>query len=263
MDFHDLVGGYDFHWYDARFDWEKGHTISAGAERLAEWAKWSHARDKGVFITELGTRAFGGGGNQPTHPGPNSYEAALQNAELVVRGIAAGADAFNRWSFNNRGDLDGQFQMVDTWDREHNRLRTDFTACPNAYFVYGLLSRFTAKHSAVLASSVDGGRVDDLPRVFATALRSPRGNLTLAVLNDAPTAWDATWQLRGLAGQVRLFRYAVWRDDRDRPDLAIEPQAEFLLSPAAPQFSDRVKPSSVTVYATYRLRHGDPGIIGD
>ena len=28
MDFHELIGGYDFHWYDARFDWKPGHTIS-------------------------------------------------------------------------------------------------------------------------------------------------------------------------------------------------------------------------------------------
>jgi len=35
-----------------------------------------------------------------------------------VRGINAGVDGFNRWSFINRGDLDGQWQLLRTWQSE-------------------------------------------------------------------------------------------------------------------------------------------------
>ena len=73
----------------------------------------------------------------------------------------AGVDGFNRWSFLNRGDLDGQWQLVDTWDREHKRLLADFPPHPNSYFCLGLLSRFTARHSAVLATHVAEGKLGE------------------------------------------------------------------------------------------------------
>ncbi len=208
----------------------------------------------------MGTRAFGGGGS---NPGPVSYEASLQNAELVVRGIAAGADGFNRWSFTNRGDLDGQFQMVETWDRQKNRLLEKFTRRPNIYYVYGLLSRFTAKHSAVLSCNVEGGTLDQHQRVFAVAVRSPKGNLTLAVLGDAPRQWDLALEVRGLKQPVRLYRYGVSEADRDRADLKIEPAGDFPLSADATTFTDRLPPSSLTIYTTYKLVHSAPGIIAE
>ena len=84
------------------------------------------------------------------HPGPGTYVSALKDAELVVRRINAGVDGFNRWSFLNRGDLDGQWQFIETWDRKEKRLLQQYTPHPNTYFVLGLLSRFIAKHSDVL-----------------------------------------------------------------------------------------------------------------
>ena len=62
-----------------------------------------------------------------------------------------------------------------------------------------------AKHSAVLACSVDGGQIGPWPRVFAAALRSPKGQLTLAVVNDAPHEFDVTFDLRAQAEAVHLF----------------------------------------------------------
>ena len=102
-------------------------------------------------------------------PVPGSYESALKDAELVVRRINAGVDGFNRWSFLNRGDLDGQWQFIETWDRRRGKLLKQYTPHPNTYFVLGLLSRFTAKHSDVLGCRVDGGRKRHLAARFRYA----------------------------------------------------------------------------------------------
>lgn len=257
VDFDDAIGAYDLHSYTARFDWEKGggYPLSDAERRLAGWAAWARERNKPLFLTELGSMTYGWGG---AHPGPASWDAAIKDAELVLRGIAAGVDGFNRWSVLNRGDLDGQWQMVDTWDPAGKKLLATFTPHPNAYFVYGLLSRFTAKRSAVLKCGVSGGRLGAHPRVFASALRSPKGQVSCFVLNDAPAAWTATLSVQGLGGRT-LHKYQVTEAVKDRPDLRIEP------SPApAPtadgRLVDELPPRSLTVYTSYRLSHDDAGI---
>jgi len=100
-------------------------------------------------------------------------------------------------------------QFIDTWDRKEKKLLKEYTPHPNTYFVLGLLSRFIAKHSDVLDCRVDGGKVAPWQRVFAAALRSPKGNLTLAVVNDARTEYKASFELRGLAKDSTLYRYSV------------------------------------------------------
>ena len=180
-----------------------------------------------------------------------------------MRRLNSGVDGFNRWSFVNRGDLDGQWQFIETWDRKGKRLLTQYTPHPNTYFVLGLLSRFTAKHSEVLGCKVDGGRDGSWRRVFAAALRSPRGNVTLALVNDAKTAYDVSVDLRGLANEVVLRRYSIDESQRDRTDLAIDPQTECRLSPTASSFKDRLPAMSLVLYSTYRLAHSDDGIVAE
>ena len=180
-----------------------------------------------------------------------------------MRRINAGADGFNRWSFLNRGDLDGQWQFIETWDRKEKKLLKEYTPHPNTYFVLGLLSRFIAKHSDVLDCRVEGGKVDPWQRVFAAALRSPKGNLTLAVVNDAKTEYKASFELRELAKDCTLYRYSVDQTDRDRDDLKIDSQAEYRLPRDASTFTDRLAPMSVTVYSTYKLTHSDDGVMAE
>ena len=258
-----LLGAYDFHWYDARFDFEEsGRVISTGERELASWAKLARAENKGLYIGELGTRAYGDTSDW-SNPGVTSFRAAIHNAESVVRGIAVGVDGVNRWSFINRGDLDGQYQMIDTWDVKKNQLLKHFPPHANIYYVYGMLSRFTAKHSNVLRCRVEGGDVGKHRRVFATALQSPRGAFTLAVVNDAPQAWNLSVQLDELKHPIQLYRYEVSQKDADRNDLAIEPKADFKLSADATSFSAAISPMSVTIYTTYKLDHAAPGVICD
>lgn len=261
IDFDPYIGAYDIHTYYAHFDGRKGgYPMAQAIERLTDWANWAHARGKPLFLSEMGTMVFGWKENPP---GPATYEACLKDAEMVVRGIGAGVDAFNRWSFINRGDLDGHWQLIETWDRANRKLRAEIKPFPNGYFVYGILPRFTAKHSDVLRCAVDGGSNGQHQRVFAAALRSPKGNLTLAVVNDAAVEWDAALRIRGLTNETRLYRYQLTPADRDRADLAIAPNRETGLQAGAARITDRLPALSVTVYTTYKRAHTEPGIIVD
>lgn len=249
-----LVGAYDYHSYGVRSAGE----IATQHEHLSAWGNRAHQRSLALFLSELGYGVYKG-----SDPTPASYVAALHNAGLVVRHLNAGVDGFNRWSFINRGDLDGQFQMVETWEREKGQLLDEFQPKANPYFTYGLLSRFTAKHSDVLASRVEGGEVDEESRVFAAALRSPRGSLTLAVVNDAPREWTATIHVNGLKKAVPMHAYVVSEKGRDVASMQIQPAREFVLSDRESTITDNLPAASLTVYTTYRLNHTDPGIICD
>lgn len=258
FDFLDLLGAYDFHSYDENFDQlSKGGMVHYD-RTTADWAAWAHRQNKPLFMSELGTMAYGWGGS---HPGPGSYVSCLKDVELIVRRLNAGVDGFNRWSFLNRGDLDGQWQYIETWDPKAKKLLREFTPHPNTYFLLGLASRFTAKHSTVLSCQVEGGNIDPWQRVFAAALRSPGGNLTLLLINDAPREVDLTLRLTGGNSPRSLFRYAVTEKDRDRADVKINPQAEPPLQPGKAVLKDRLAPMCFTVYSTYRLTHQDDGIM--
>jgi len=114
-----------------------------------------------------------------------------------------------------------------------------------------------------LSCRVGGGTIGPHPRVFAAPLRSPQGNFTLAVINDANQAWDATVAIHPVAAETRLYRYDVSQADKDRTDLTINPKAEFRVSRTAPSFRDRLAPESLTIYTTYRLEHSAPGVIAE
>jgi hypothetical protein len=260
FDFLDLLGAYDFHSYDENFDWTSKGQMLAFDKNTADWTVAAHKAGKPFFMSEFGTMANGWGSD---HPGPGSYVSTLHDAELVVRRLNCGVDGFNRWSFLNRGDLDGQWQFIETWDRKTKKLLRDYAPHPNTYFVVGLLTRFIAKHSAVLSCQVDGGKIDRWQRVFAVALRSPGGNLTLAVVNDAPSEFPLALDVRGLPRAVLLHRYSVTEKERDRADVKINPQTEFHVAPNAAVLKDRLAPMSLTVYSTYRLAHDDPGIVAE
>ena len=254
----DQLGAYDFHSYSENFDWCTNGLMAAADLATAEWTAGTHKEGKAFFLSEFGTMANGWGAD---HPGPGSFNSALKDAELVVRRLNAGVDALNRWSFINRGDLDGQWQFIETWDRANKKLLKEFTPHPNTYFLLGLLPRFIAKHSDVIECRVAGGRVGEWQRVFAAMLRSPNGSLTLAVVNDAPNAFDLAVDFRGLPGRRKLHRYSVSQSERDRADLKIEPQQTFSLAKNAATFQDRIAPMSLTIYSTHKLAHSDDGVI--
>jgi len=259
-DFLDLLGAMDFHTYSEDFDRKSNGSMARQDKNAADWAAWTHQRGWPLFMSEFGTMANGWGAD---HPGPGVYESALKDAELVVRRLNAGVDGLNRWSFINRGDLDGQWQFIETWDRKEHRLLETYTPHANTYYLLGLLTRFSARHSDVLACEVRGGREANWQGIFSAALRSRKGNLTIAVVNDAEAQFDARLHLDHLGDKVLLYRYRVSQRDRDRADLRIEPQGNIVLSPDSPDAQDQLPPMSLTVYSTWKLDHAQPGIITD
>ena len=110
IDFDQYIGAYDIHSYQGMDE--------AKQQILEQWADWANKHNKPLFLSELGDMRIGW---KDTNPGPKSFKAALSNAESILRGMAAGVGAFNRWSFTNRGDLDGQWQLIRTWDMENQK----------------------------------------------------------------------------------------------------------------------------------------------
>jgi hypothetical protein len=261
IDFDPFIGAYDLHSYVARFDWQEGqgYPLADAERRLRIWEQWAHERGKPLFLSELGSMGFGWGGRDP---GPSMFEAAIKDAELVVRALNAGVDGFNRWSFVNRGDLDGQWQMIDTWDPVTRTTLKSFSPKPNGYFVYGLISRLTAKHSTLMATEVAGGQIKGMNRVFAAALRSPKGHCTWIIVNDAPHAWFARNRISGALGS-RLFQYQVTSREKDNPNLKIVPALKARLKDGEGVFTDELPGMSITIFSTYALRPTDKGIIAE
>jgi hypothetical protein len=234
--------------------------LSLAEKRLAEWSQWAHVRNKPLFLSEVGSQIYG---FKDSDAGPGTYEAGLKDASLVVRGLRVGVDGFNRWSFMNRGDLDGQWQLVDTWDIPNQRLSKTFRPHPNSYYLIGLLSRFTAKHSEVLATHVEGGSSQGIQHVIAVALRSPRGQHTLLVVNEVESDWDASIVFQGLKKSATLYQYRMTPQQRDQSNLSLQADNEFRVTKDEGRFRVRIPGRSVTVYSTYQLGPQDEGIISE
>lgn len=261
VDFDAYIGAYDLHSYFAGFDWHPGggYPLVQAEKRLADWRQWSAARGKPLFLSELGTMIYGWRSNSP---GPSTWEAAIKDAELVVRALNLGVDGFNRWSFINRGDLDGVWQMINTWDPVRKTLLKKITPCPNSYFVYGLISRFAAKHSSVVACQRIGGQLDGTNRVFAAALQSSSGNLTGIIVNDAPRDWSVDLSLKNCQ-RPALYKYQVTAEQKNRPELQINPQRMAAITAGSGTFTDHLPPMSLTIYSSWKLKHDAPGIVAD
>lgn len=254
-----LLGSYDFHDYGIALDPNSGGYIDKLVHELSTRTRSAHQEGKPVFLSEFGSGNYP---EPPRDPRPNSPQAVLAGSEFVIRSANAGVDGFNRWSFLNRGDLDGQWQYLNTWDPDSGKLLTDFTPHVNSYFGLGLLSRFTAKHSAVLASTVSDAQVMRWQRVFCAAFRSSRGNVTLIVVNDAPLEYALKLSWKGAPPGGKFFRYRYAKPQYDRTDIKLDPELGFSPAPGS-GWTDSLPPNSLTVYSTYELRHDDPGILSD
>ncbi|MBI4585059.1 MAG: hypothetical protein HY717_13685 [Planctomycetes bacterium] len=188
---------------------------------------------------------------------PKSYPAQMLNAEKVIAGLKAGADGLNRWSFVNRGDLDGQWQLVRTWHPIAWEYYKDVGAESVPYYSFGILTRFTAKRSHILEVQGDS---EGLP---AAALRSPKGNLTIIVLNKAEDERKVSLSLIGMRAGCTLYKYQVTEPAVSRPDYRMEPREALAISLDRMEIGESLPAQSITVYSTYKLAHADAGIIAE
>jgi hypothetical protein len=200
---------------------------------------------------------YGWGGSDPA---PGEYEAGLMNAALAVKGINAGVDGFNRWSFLNRGDLDGQWQLLDTWDAPAGRLLKSFSPHMPAYYSWGILTRYTALNSTVLPTTVEGGLINGVQNVSAASLRSPKGHYTVIVLNESQQDAKGVFRINKITAAQRLFRYRITPQMRNDVGFQLKSDSSFAIKPSEASFEDSLPARSITVYSTYDLKSSDPGV---
>ena len=136
-------------------------------------------------------------------PNQKSFEAALSNASDVMRGMRAGVDAFNRWSYVNRGDLDGQWQLIKTFDRDKKTYLAEVLPEPEAYYGFGIISRFLSKYSSVLKTEVQAP--DSI--LMCNAVKSPGGVLSVFLVNKSENEINVDINFSGdLTGEMYLYQ---------------------------------------------------------
>jgi len=235
------LGAIDIHSYHGVTD--------EGEENLKKWADWAHQQGKPFFLTEYGNMNLGWGGDDPNQ---KSFEAALSNASDVMRGLRAGVDAFNRWSFTNQGNLDGQWQLIKTYDFANKKYLNDIKPEPEAYYGFGIISRFLSKYSSVVRCETEAK--DSV--LMCNAVVSPGGKCTVFIVSKSSESLDIQLEIEGeLKNDIHLYQV----------NKEIVNQSYFLLNPIK-SFSKKSKisislpPESITTLSETLLKHLDPGV---
>jgi hypothetical protein len=208
-----------------------------------DWISAAHSAGLPFYMGEFGGNIPSGSDNSP-----GQYDYNMNVIKWVLKMINAGCDGFNRWSYVNRGNLDGQWQMVDTNDVNTNVLYTTVNPHPNTYYMYGLLTRFIAKKSSVMDCGSDNSNI------VASALKSPGGQYSVIVMN-ASTADDCivSITLNSLDNSRTFYRYKMTPNEKDLVNVTILPTGSFNVSPGSETFSDTVAANSIYVYSSYNL----------
>lgn len=202
------VDAYDMHCYCSTFDWEGDLEDSAVREKLfpmaqnlqgtARWAADAHHSGKPFLISELGCFSYGCHG---AHPGPGFWKSNLKNAQFIIRALNVGVDGFSRWSFTNRGDVDGQWQMVDTMSftsiERPPRPLEQVTPHQPTYAAHALITRHCGKNSRLYPVSVSAKCWPaGIARVHAAVLRDPAGEVTALITNDDTAPWRGVLKVK-------------------------------------------------------------------
>jgi len=244
IDFDQFIGAYDIHSYNG-IDSQKEGIIR-------EWAEWAHARQKPFFLSEFGNMHMGWGGD---HGGPKSFEAALSNASDILCCLNLGADGMNRWSFVNRGDLDGQWQLIQTWDREKKIYLKKILPENPAYFGFGIMSRYIGKYASVVQSE----RLALSPQIKTAALISRTGEMTAFFLNSGETPERVSVEIIGETAKSKFYLYQVSQELVSKEGFCLAP-TETEQEPSGERFLT-LPEKSISVLTNYYLKPDDPGII--
>ncbi|MGW8317166.1 MAG: cellulase family glycosylhydrolase [Bacteroidales bacterium] len=237
--------------YFGAIDIHSYQGISAeGEEILRRWADWAHKEGKPFFLTEYGNMSLGWGTDDPNQ---KSFEAALSNASDVMRGMRAGVDAFNRWSFTNRGDMDGQWQLIETFDRAKKVYYNEVNPEPEAYYGFGIISRFLSKYSFVLKTEV--AAADSV--LMCNALKSPGGLLSVFLLNKSGKAINVEV---GFSGEIpgELHLYQVSKEIINAPGFEMNKVKSY---GEGEKCALLLPPKSISVITQHSLDSKDKGIV--
>ena len=235
------LGSIDIHSYQG--------VTADGEANLKKWADWAHAAGKPFFLTEYGNMQLGWGGSNPAQ---KSFAAALSNTNDVIRAIRAGADGVNRWSFTNRGDLDGQWQLIRTFDLETNEYLKTVITENEAFYGYGIMSRFLSKHSSVVDCSAS--LPDSL--LMAMALLSPGGELSIFLLNPSNEVRHVNIDIKSYPGK-QMNVYQVTQDLVLQPGFELNPLQHFKSSQKK---TITLPAKSITTVSSNLLKNSDMGV---
>jgi len=243
IDFNPYVGAYDIHSY--------GGIDYKGEEIINDWVNWAHQHHKPFFLSEFGNMKLGWGGS---NPGPKTFAASLSNASDVVRSMNLGADAFNRWSFVNRGDLDGQWQLIHTWDRDTKEFRKKIDPEPEAYYGFAMLTRFMGKYPDLILWQtnlcIDG--------VKLTAFRNRDKNIGVIFVNSEKRPVRIMLSFIGAEDQLNYNLYQVTGLLVKEPGFRLDSTA-IDHTDKQPRIID-LPAESISVITTLSLRNEDRGI---
>ena len=236
------LGAIDIHSYNG--------VNPEGEANLKKWDDWAHGQNKPFFLSEYGNMTLGWGDD---NPGQKSFDAALSNANDVIRGLRAGVDGFNRWSFTNRGDLDGQWQLIETYDREHKKYLSQIKPENEAYYGFAIISRFLSKYSSVV--SCISNQPDSA--LMASALVSPKGELSIFLVNLKDTSINVQLDII-TTGANLLNVYQVSKEIVTKPAFELNPIASFK---AIEKKELNLPARSITTVSSYLLENSQNGII--
>jgi len=244
IDFDQYLGAYDIHSYNGIYN--KGEKI------ISDWVHWAGSKNKPLFLSEFGNMDLGWGTD---NPGPKSFKAALSNASDVVVCMNLGVDGFNRWSFTNRGDMDGQWQLVKTYDSHAKSYTKNVTPENEAYFGFAMLSRFLGKYASVLSV-----KTDLKPEgVLLTAYKNQDGNMSLLFVNNRKEPVSVNVTIDNPDKNVSLYFYQVTESLIKDPAFELNPQRP--LKESAEVTTVEILPESISILSTLNLKHSDFGVI--
>ncbi len=240
LSFAPYLGAFDIHSYQG--------VTPEGEANLKQWADWAHAQNKPFFLTEYGNMQYGYGGE---HPGLKSFESALSNTEDVMRAFRSGTDGVNRWSFTNRGDLDGQFQLIATFDRQNKTYLTEILPENGTYYGFAMVSRFLSKYSSVVSCSTN------LPdsALMSLAVLSPQGELSVFILNLSNETIETDLNITSLP-KKQMNVYQVTKELVSQPVFELNPIQSF--NSKKKQLT--LPPKSITTVSSYYLENRDKGV---
>lgn len=244
LDFAPFLGAYDIHSYQG--------IDKEGEKTIRQWADWAHSMNKPFFISEFGNMNLGWGKD---NPGPKSVDAALSNANDIITALKSGTDAMNRWSFTNRGDMDGQWQLVQTYDRGKKEYMKTIVPENTAYYGFAMFTRFIAKYSSVL-QSIESAPSDTA--VSMISLKNPDGNIVIILLNRSNETKTGEIQL---TSKLKSDKLAMYQYDENIPAEGKFELNPVEIIPVTDKLPLKLTKKSIVVLSSVILRNTDQGII--
>ncbi|MGA9291861.1 MAG: hypothetical protein WBV81_04685, partial [Ignavibacteriaceae bacterium] len=162
---------------------------------------------------------------------------------------------FNRWSFTNRGDLDGQWQLIRTWDAESKCYLKNIFPESSAYFGFAILSRFLAKYSKVLKIDFE----KELPGIKAAAVSNKSNIISIFIVNNDEEERIINLNIKGINDKEIFYLYQA--DEEAVSDKSFELNSLKGIKGLNQGMQISLEAKSITTLSNFNLSNKDFGII--